>query len=59
LADAKVSGPSRVGWPVVLVDDDIVWIPGIRRSAAAPERSGRPVVRYTCERFERGARQVS
>jgi tRNA(Ile)-lysidine synthase len=58
-ADAKVSGISRVGWPVVLADDEIVWIPGVRRSAAAPERSGRPVVRYTCERFERGARQVS
>ena len=58
-ADAKVSGISRVGWPVVLADDEIVWIPGVRRSAAAPERSGRPVVRYTCERFERGARQLS
>ena len=59
LADAKVAGPSRIGWPVVLADDEIVWIPGIRRSAAAPERSGRPVVRYICERFERGPRQVS
>jgi tRNA(Ile)-lysidine synthase len=59
LADAKVSGLSRVGWPVVLADDEIVWIPGIRRSAAAPERSGRPLVRYTCERFERGPGQHS
>ena len=58
-ADAQVSGPSRIGWPVVLADDEIVWIPGIRRSVAAPERSGRPVVRYTCERFERGSRQRS
>ena len=48
LADARVAGPSRVGWPVVLADDEIVWIPGVRRAAAAPEWSGRPVVRYTC-----------
>jgi tRNA(Ile)-lysidine synthase len=49
--DAKVAGPSRAGWPVVLAGDEIVWIPGVRRGAAAPERSGRPVVRYACERF--------
>jgi tRNA(Ile)-lysidine synthase len=48
LADARVAGPSRVGWPVVLAENEIVWIPGVRRAAAAPERSGRPVVRYTC-----------
>ena len=49
--DAQIPGPSRAGWPVVLADDEIVWIPGIRRSHAASERSGRPVVRYICERF--------
>jgi tRNA(Ile)-lysidine synthase len=48
--DAHIPGPSRTGWPVVLVDNEIVWIPGVRRAAAAPERSGRPVVRYSCER---------
>jgi len=48
LTDARVAGPSRVGWPVVLADDEIVWIPGVRRAAAPPERSGRPIVRYTC-----------
>jgi tRNA(Ile)-lysidine synthase len=48
--DAHIPGPSRTGWPVVLVDNEIVWIPGIRRTVAAPERSGRPVVRYSCER---------
>jgi len=47
-ADAQVAGPGRLGWPVVLAEDEIVWIPGVRRAAAAPERSGRPVVRYTC-----------
>ena len=52
--DAQVPGPSRSGWPVVLADDEIVWIPGVRRRDAAPERSGRPVVRYACERVRGG-----
>ncbi|MBI3791304.1 MAG: tRNA lysidine(34) synthetase TilS [Gemmatimonadetes bacterium] len=29
LAEAGLSGPERRGWPVVLVDGRIVWIPGI------------------------------
>ena len=49
--DAQVAGPWRAGWPVVLADDEIVWIPGVRRGVAAPARSGRPVVRYVCERI--------
>jgi tRNA(Ile)-lysidine synthase len=49
-ADAQVAGPRREGWPVVLADDEIVWIPGVRSGVAAPARSGRPVVRYVCER---------
>jgi tRNA(Ile)-lysidine synthase len=52
--DAQVPGPSRAGWPVVLADDEIIWIPGVRRTGAASERSGRPVVRYVCERFDGG-----
>jgi tRNA(Ile)-lysidine synthase len=52
--DARIPGPSRAGWPVVLADDEIVWIPGVRRGGAAPERSGRPVVRYLCEWFDGG-----
>ena len=54
--DAHIPGPSRAGWPVVLADDEIVWIPGVRRSDAASERSGRPVVRYACERTVGGLR---
>jgi tRNA(Ile)-lysidine synthase len=50
--DARIPGPSRSGWPVVLADDEIVWIPGVRRARAAPERSGRPMVRYLCERCD-------
>jgi tRNA(Ile)-lysidine synthase len=49
-SDAGIAGPDRVGWPVVLADGEIVWIPGVRRSDAATDRSGRPVLRYRCER---------
>lgn len=48
--DAGIAGPERVGWPVVLAGDEIVWIPGVSRSDAATVRSGRPAVRYVCER---------
>ena len=50
LSDAGIEGPERIGWPVVLADGEIVWIPGVRRSDAATDRSGRPVLRYLCER---------
>ena len=53
LADAGVAGPRRPGWPVVVVDGEIVWIPGVRRAPAAPARSGRPVRRLVCERLSR------
>ncbi len=49
-SDAGIPGSERVGWPVVLADGEIVWIPGVRRSDAATDRSGRPVLRYRCER---------
>ena len=50
LSDAKLGGSERVSWPVVLQGEEIVWIPGVRRSDAATARSGRPVRRYLCER---------
>jgi tRNA(Ile)-lysidine synthase len=50
LAEAGVAGPERRGWPVVLADGEIVWIPGVRRSDAASVRSGRPGLCYLCER---------
>lgn len=53
LAEAGIAGPDRAGWPVVLADDEIVWIPGVRRSDAATVRSGRPVVLYACDRIDR------
>lgn len=50
LRDAGIAGPDRAGWPVVLADGEIVWIPGVRRSDAATERSGRPREWFICER---------
>jgi tRNA(Ile)-lysidine synthase len=51
LADARIPGPDRTGWPVVLVDGEIVWIPGVRRSDAATVRPGEPGICYICERI--------
>ena len=53
LRDAGVDAASRSAWPVVLADEEIVWIPGVRRSSAASARSGWPVVTYHCERIDR------
>jgi hypothetical protein len=50
-ADARVPALDRPGWPVVLVNGTIVWIPGVRRSDAATVRPGRPGVRYECDRI--------
>lgn len=48
LSDARISGARRGVWPVVLAGDEIVWIPGVRRSDAAAVRPGRPGVLYRC-----------
>jgi len=50
LREAKIPSADRQGWPVVLVDGVIVWIPGVRRSDAATVRSGGPLLVYHCER---------
>lgn len=53
LRDAGLVGPERRGWPVVVCGEEVVWIPGVRRSDAATVRSGRPEAVYVCERTER------
>jgi tRNA(Ile)-lysidine synthase len=53
LSDAGVAGTERRGWPVVVCGEDVVWIPGVRRSDAATDRSGRPEAVYVSERTER------
>lgn len=49
LSDARITGHKRAAWPVVLSGDEIVWIPGVRRAAAATARSGRPGLVFVCE----------
>ena len=53
LSDVGMRGADRVGWPVVVAGNDVIWIPGVRRSDAATDRSGRPVRHYVCERIDR------
>jgi tRNA(Ile)-lysidine synthase len=53
LSEAGVTGHQRAGWPVVLAGDQIVWIPGVRRGAAATARSGRPGLPFVCEYIHR------
>lgn len=51
LSEAHVPPVDRPQWPVVLIGEDIVWVPGVCRSLAAPNRPGRPAVTwYRCER---------
>ncbi|MCC6928520.1 MAG: tRNA lysidine(34) synthetase TilS [Gemmatimonadaceae bacterium] len=50
-ADRRVAAPDREGWPVVVADGEIVWIPGVRRGSAATVRPGRPRVCFVCERL--------
>jgi tRNA(Ile)-lysidine synthetase-like protein len=49
-ADAGVVGPLRTGWPVVLCEGEVIWIPGIKASQAAVRHEGK-MVHYTCERI--------
>lgn len=51
-ADRGIAAVDRSGWPVVLDGEEIIWIPGIRRTRAATDRSGRPEVRIICERID-------
>lgn len=51
LSDAGVTGHERTGWPVVLCEDRIVWVPGVGRGSAATERSGRPSLHFSCARY--------
>ena len=53
LSDAGITGHERTRWPVVLAGDQIVWIPGVRRSAVAAARSGGPGLAFDCEYVNR------
>lgn len=51
--DAGIVGPDRVGWPVVLAGEEIVWIPGVGRAAAVAGASRTPGLIYSCELNDR------
>ena len=53
LSDAGITGHQRARWPVVLAGDEIIWIPGVRRSLVATARSGRPALAFACEHISR------
>lgn len=53
LSDRRIAGHRRASWPVVLAGERIAWIPGVRRSDAATDRSGRPGRTYRCELHDR------
>lgn len=48
-ADAHIAGPLREGWPVVLVDGEIAWIPGVRHAPVVAGFAGRDSIVYRCE----------
>jgi len=52
LSRAGVTGHKRAGWPVVLAGDEILWIPGVRRSNIT-ERLGTAGVPFICEYIDR------
>jgi len=53
LSKAGVTGHDRVNWPVVTVGDEIVWIPGVRRSDVAADSAGQPGLSFLCEYVNR------
>lgn len=52
LSDSRIAAADRAGWPVVVSDGEIVWIPGVRRATAASARPGRSRVCIVCERIQ-------
>ncbi len=52
-SDAGVVGPMREGWPVVLLEGKVVWIPGIRRGLSSIRWNQREPILYRCERLTR------
>jgi tRNA(Ile)-lysidine synthase len=51
LVEAGIPRLDRPGWPVVLADGVVVWVPGVCRGPSAPHRSGRSdLIWYRSER---------
>ena len=50
--DAGIDAVRRQGWPVVVADGEIVWIPGVRHGAPSVKLSKRAKIVYECERHD-------
>ena len=50
LAEAHVPVPDRSGWPVLVIDNEPVWVPGVCRGTAHPGTAPGPLLWYRCER---------
>jgi len=53
LSRAGITGHERKDWPVVLADDEIVWIPGVRLADAANSQSAPSGLLFVCEHHRR------
>jgi tRNA(Ile)-lysidine synthase len=50
-SESRIPVPDRPSWPVVLIADEPVWVPGVCCADAAPSRPGRSdLIWYRCER---------
>ena len=53
LTRAGITGYDRTTWPVVLAGEDIVWIPGVRRSTTTADSAGQLGLSFVCEYLNR------
>lgn len=53
LSKAGITGHDRASWPVVVAGDDILWIPGVRRSETPADSATQPGLSFVCEYLDR------
>ena len=53
LSRAGITGHDRANWPVVVVGDEILWIPGVRRSESAADSTSPSGLSFSCEYLHR------
>ena len=53
LSRAGITGHDRINWPVVVAGEEILWIPGVRRSEIAADSAGQAGLSFVCEYLNR------
>jgi tRNA(Ile)-lysidine synthase len=53
LSRAGITGYDRMNWPVVVAGEEILWIPGVRRSENSADSTGQPGLSFVCEYLNR------